>query len=99
MGSDLILFLLYSYWIGVFFSLLDNKTSGMSSNASVIYKQQTRRKFKRLPEVVKKVEEEKKNAYKRNTKIMADVFNRNLQRIVLQGETNIPHSRRVLTTL
>lgn len=78
---------------------IDTGTTKVSSNASVIYKQQARRKYKRLPEVVRKSEEEKQNAYKRNTKILAEVFNRNLQRIVLQGETNIPHSRRVLSTL
>lgn len=71
----------------------------MSSNSSTIYKQQARRKYKKLPEVIRKEEEQKQSAYKRNTKILADVFNRNLQRIVLQGETNIPHSRRVLATL
>lgn len=65
----------------------------------MIYKQQARRKYKKLPEVVKKDEEEKQNAYKRNTKILAEVFNKNLQRITLRGETNIPHSRRVLSTL
>lgn len=71
----------------------------LSSNASVIYKQQARRKYKKLPEVVRKDETEKQNAYKKNTKILAEVFNKNLQRIVLRGEMNIPHSRRVLSTL
>lgn len=83
--------------IKVYFdSLLETKSS---SNSSVIYKQQTRKRYKQLPEVIKKEETQKQNAYKKNTLILKEVFNRNLQRIVLKGETNIPHSRRVLTML
>lgn len=88
-------------WLDYVINLIDfaDTNCKVSKNSSFSYKRQARNKYKRLPEVVKKDEMEKQKAYKRNTKIIAEVFNKNLQRIVLQGETNIPHSRRVLKTL
>ncbi|XP_055379818.1 centrosome-associated protein Alms1a-like [Condylostylus longicornis] len=56
----------------------------------------TRKKQKCLPEVVNKVEKEKKEKHRKGTKILTDVFNKRLQRQVHKGKLSLEHSITVI---
>lgn len=55
----------------------------------------SRHKYKQLPEIRRKEEIERLNKIKRSTRIVTDMFNRNLQRRVLRGQTDLSNSMTV----
>ncbi|KAG4070649.1 hypothetical protein HA402_013569 [Bradysia odoriphaga] len=55
-------------------------------------KQQTRNRYNKLPEIVSKEENERKNRIKRSNRIVRDMFNKNLQKRVLKGQTDLSNS-------
>ncbi|KAJ6635945.1 Alstrom syndrome protein 1 like a [Pseudolycoriella hygida] len=56
------------------------------------FKQQTRNRYNKLPEIISKAENERKNRIKRSNRIVRDVFNKNLQSRVLKGQTDLSNS-------
>uniref|UniRef100_A0A7G3B488 ALMS motif domain-containing protein n=1 Tax=Lutzomyia longipalpis TaxID=7200 RepID=A0A7G3B488_LUTLO len=80
-------------------SLLKPQRHSPKSNTSVIYKQKTRRKYNNLAEQIKKKEMEKTKTYRENIKMIQMMFNKNLQRKALHGETTIPHSVPVIKSI
>ncbi|XP_037033336.1 uncharacterized protein LOC119072254 [Bradysia coprophila] len=55
-------------------------------------KQQTRNRYNKLPEIVSKEANERKNRIKRSNRIVRDMFNKNLQKRVLKGQTDLSNS-------
>ncbi|XP_055712846.1 uncharacterized protein LOC129807531 [Phlebotomus papatasi] len=80
-------------------SLLKPQRHSPKSNSSVVYKQRTRRKYNNLAEQVKKRELQKTKTYKENIKMIQMMFNKNLQRKTLEGQTTIPHSKPVIKSI
>ncbi|XP_059612964.1 centrosome-associated protein Alms1a-like [Phlebotomus argentipes] len=80
-------------------SLLKPQRHSPKSNSSVVYKQRTRRKYNNLEEQVRKRELQKTKTYKENIKMIQLMFNKNLQRKALQGDTNIPHSKPIIKSI
>ncbi|XP_053698596.1 centrosome-associated protein Alms1a-like [Sabethes cyaneus] len=64
--------------------------------SSKAIRENTRRQVRNLPEVLRKKEIEKINNLKRKNLILRDKFNRNLQRKVLHGQTDLSNSVRVI---
>lgn len=58
-------------------------------------KASTRRRYQQLPEVRRKDEINRQNKIKQSNRILTDMFNRNLQRHVLRGQTNLSNSMTV----
>lgn len=57
-----------------------------------LLKKETKRRCRNLPEKVHKEQVERENRIRKGTRIIRDIFNRNLQRRVLQGEVNLSNS-------
>ncbi|XP_031618618.1 uncharacterized protein LOC116337832 [Contarinia nasturtii] len=53
---------------------------------------QTRRKYKKLPEILKRQQMERETKIRRNHRILVNMFSKNLQKHVLRGKTDLSNS-------
>lgn len=62
-------------------------------------REQTMKKYRKLPEVTGKVADQKKKEEYRTNKLMADIFAKKLQLETLKGHINLSNSVSILSTI